>query len=419
MNDFNTSGNFCDLQIGNAGGDFIIDKLNGSGYSAYYVGGCVRNTVLGIKIKDYDITTSARPEEVKKVFSDYKFVGNGIKHGTVTVIVNNAAYEITTFRTEGKYSDSRHPDKVYFCNKLADDLKRRDFTCNAMAFCKNQGIIDYFGGYYDTRNLILKAVGVPTSRFKEDALRILRGLRLSSEYGFIAEDKTARAMKSNAKLLDNISRERVYSEIKRIFSGKRLYDALCDYRDIAEISLKTNIDEKLYSSALKKAAECEGDFYLRFSIFLYAINKSKSDSLKIADKMRSENRLRNLIAKLFDCIDCFYTMTDNCADNRYIAKNILMKVGDDYDYFKKFVLSVVIGKYKDLVTDLIMQCEDVLEKNECYKITMLAVKGSDLEIFGFSGKEIGAELNKILDLIMQGKLNNTASDITEYIKKNG
>ena len=149
-----------ELVIGNRGGDEIIERLNNAGYEAYYVGGCVRNAVLGLKIKDYDITTSAKPEEVISLFADCKVFETGLKHGTVTILTD-MPYEVTTFRKEGKYSDSRHPDKVFFCSSLNADLERRDFTCNAMAFSKKQGIIDNFNGLYDTRTHILRAVGVP------------------------------------------------------------------------------------------------------------------------------------------------------------------------------------------------------------------------------------------------------------------
>ena len=199
-----------------------IELLEESGYSAYAVGGAVRDSLLGAEPSDWDVTTSARPQETLEVFKEFRTIPTGIKHGTITVLVNdgekNIPVEITTFRIDGEYRDSRHPESVEFSKDVRDDLSRRDFTVNAMAFNEKEGIIDAFGGKNDLKNRIIRAVGNPEKRFCEDALRILRAFRFSSQLGFEIEEKTFAAASNCAHLLKNIARERVGVEFKKLLS---------------------------------------------------------------------------------------------------------------------------------------------------------------------------------------------------------
>ena len=186
-----------------------IDALENAGFAAYAVGGCVRDACLGRTPQDYDLCTSALPQQTKQVFSDKRLVLAGEKHGTVTVLTEGGPVEITTFRTEGGYRDNRHPDWVKFVPEVEGDLARRDFTVNAMAYSPRRGFADPFGGREDLKNHILRAVGDPATRFQEDSLRILRGVRFAARYGLTPEEKTMEAMLSQAHLMENLARERV------------------------------------------------------------------------------------------------------------------------------------------------------------------------------------------------------------------
>ena len=209
----------------------IIERLENHGYEAYVVGGCVRDFVCKRKIHDYDITTSATPEETKNVFSDMRVIPTGERHGTVSVIFNDKSIkekqiEITTYRIDGEYTDSRHPTEVRFTRKLAEDLSRRDFTVNALAYNPRVGIVDIFGGIDDIKNKIIRAVGDAKKRFEEDALRILRALRFSSVLGFEIEKATSDALISHAHLLSHISAERIREEFSKLLLGENAVEVL-------------------------------------------------------------------------------------------------------------------------------------------------------------------------------------------------
>ena len=209
----------------------IIKMMNDAGEKAYCVGGCVRDILLGKEPHDFDICTSAHPEKTEEILKEFPVIETGIKHGTVTVLVDGEPFEITTWRIDGKYSDNRRPENVTFTPSLEEDLKRRDFTINAMAF-DGEEVIDPFGGKEDLKNGIIRAVGDPNERFEEDALRILRALRFASKLGFEIETKTAVAMREKKELLKEISAERIFSELKLILCGKDATKVLLDFSDI-------------------------------------------------------------------------------------------------------------------------------------------------------------------------------------------
>lgn len=198
--------------------NFIIDKFYKNNFDAFIVGGCLRDLLLNINPKDYDITTSAKPEDTISLFS--KTIPTGIKHGTVTVVINNNNYEVTTFRTEGDYLDNRHPSRVDFVTDIKNDLSRRDFTVNALAYNDKLGLIDYFNGIDDLNNKIIRCVGDADKRFKEDALRMLRAIRFSCQLEFEIERKTYRAIINNADLIKNISKERIRDELCKILISR-------------------------------------------------------------------------------------------------------------------------------------------------------------------------------------------------------
>ncbi|MBQ4122015.1 MAG: hypothetical protein IJD35_08370, partial [Clostridia bacterium] len=214
------------------GAKTLLEQLNQNGYEAFVVGGCVRDMLMGITPHDYDITTSATPDEVKRVFENYHVIETGLKHGTVTVMVNGEPVEITTYRIESTYSDSRHPDGVMFTRSLTEDLARRDFTVNAIAYNPTVGIVDPFDGQQDIQKKILRCVGIPHERFSEDALRILRLLRFASVLGFEIEAETADAAFCLKKKLVHVSAERIQVELCKLLCGKGAGKVLVEYCEI-------------------------------------------------------------------------------------------------------------------------------------------------------------------------------------------
>ena len=212
--------------------DTAINLLQSAGFEAYAVGGCVRDSLLGKIPNDWDITTSAKPEDMKSVFADFHCIDTGIKHGTVTVVIDGEPLEITTFRLDGEYEDNRHPKSVTFTSNLSADLGRRDFTVNAMAYSKKTGTVDLFGGQNDLKNKIIRCVGDPDRRFNEDALRILRALRFASALDFEIEEKTAQSLLKNRALLGNISEERIAKELLKLVCGKGAKRILTDFAPV-------------------------------------------------------------------------------------------------------------------------------------------------------------------------------------------
>lgn len=216
-----------------------LDMLESAGHEAWVVGGCVRDSLMGIIPHDYDITTSALPAETEQVFAGYRLIETGLKHGTVTVLADGSPIEITTYRVDGEYRDSRRPERVTFTRNIRDDVSRRDFTMNGIAYNPRQGYFDEFGGAEDIKAGVIRCIGEPERRFREDALRILRGLRFSASLGFEIEENTARAMHDTRELLNKISAERVFSELCGLLTGRNshrnIFRVLTEFRDIAAV----------------------------------------------------------------------------------------------------------------------------------------------------------------------------------------
>ena len=210
----------------------ILDTLHGAGYMAYAVGGCVRDSLLGREPHDWDICTSATPEQTKTCFGDYRTIDTGIQHGTVTVMVEHTPYEVTTFRKDGNYSNSRHPDKVTFVSDLKEDLARRDFTINAMAYNEEKGLVDPFGGQDDLAAQMLRCVGNPTERFDEDALRILRALRFAATYGLWVHPTTKDAIHQKKNDLHRIAVERIQTEMTKLICAESALPIMLGFKDV-------------------------------------------------------------------------------------------------------------------------------------------------------------------------------------------
>ena len=271
-----------------AGVSRALTMLESAGFEAFIVGGCVRDALRGITPKDYDITTSALPEETKSVFRDWRVIETGIQHGTITVVMDGMPLEITTYRTEGTYSDNRHPDSVSFTASLREDVARRDFTMNAIAYSPTRGMIDHFGGAEDIRRGIIRCVGDPATRFREDALRMMRGIRFASVLGFAIEKNTAAAIHENKERIPTVSAERIRVELTKLLCGANVKNVLMDWWDvigtvIPEILPMHGFDQKtpyhiydVWEHTAVAVSNIPPDPHLRLCALLHDIGKPPS-----------------------------------------------------------------------------------------------------------------------------------------------
>lgn len=354
----------------------IISLLTQSQYKAYAVGGCVRDAIMGRKVSDYDITTSALPNQVEKILldNDIKFIETGLKHGTITAIINHQPYEITTFRTDGKYSDNRHPESVSFVNDINEDLSRRDFTINAIAYNDEEGFIDLFGGIEDIKKRIIKTVGKGDLRFQEDALRIMRALRFSSQLSFEIEEETRLSIFKNKELLNNIAAERIYSELVKLLIGDNAGSVIKEYSEIISVIIPEYKECDYNAIALAPKKD-----YIRLAILLL-----KTDNAgEILKRLRVSNDTFDKVTKLIE-----YSRSDASV------KELLNKLGVDL-LFDLIELKKAINSIFE--TEKIREeAIRVIESKEPYRISDLKINGNDLKTLGFEGKEISTVLEKLL-----------------------
>ena len=349
---------------------FVLRTLTQNGYEAYIVGGCVRDSLLGITPSDYDVTTSAKPQEILGLFD--KTVPTGLKHGTVTVIIENEPIEVTTFRTEGEYKDFRHPQNVEFVTDLREDLSRRDFTVNAVAYNETVGLVDLFGGLSDLENKILRSVGDSDKRFKEDALRILRLFRFASQLEFTPEEKTLKSALKLQNGLKNISKERIFSEIVKAVNGKNPKAILplinsggLEFLGICKTPEFTTID----------------DSDLRLFVFL---NTSSENPIEVLKTLKAPNRQIDFANKLLK-------LQSIEMENKEDIKNALFLT--DFNAVNSFLqLQEDEGKLKLLA--------EIIKNKEPYLISHLAISGEDLKELGFKGKEIGEILERLRQTVV-------------------
>lgn len=373
----------------------IITRLEQNGYEAYAVGGCVRDSLLGRVPKDWDITTSALPEEIKKVFG--RTIDTGIEHGTVTVMYQGEGYETTTYRIDGKYSDSRHPDSVEFSRSLDEDLKRRDFTINAMAYSDKRGIVDLFGGIDDLDDRIIRCVGNPLERFSEDALRILRAIRFSAELDFDIDDKTLEAASQLKDRLKLISAERIHSELERLLMSSHpekagfLNSTGVDGVIFPEFAKAAGKDPLMIRSLTGLLKASPYDKRIRWAVLLHMtgggiapLKRLKFDNNTIhavSELLRLENE------KLIGLSDTGMRrfMHNAGAENMPLVFDYRSSIEPEADY-----------------SEAIRQFEAIRERGECTCLKELAVSGSDLMGCGVpSGKDIGRILNLLLDEVIE------------------
>lgn len=428
-----------------------ISKLADNGFEAYIVGGCVRDSLLGSKPKDYDITTSAEPNEVEKIFSNYRVIETGIKHGTVTVLINNMPLEITTFRIDSDYSDNRHPENVTFTKSLEEDTARRDFTINALAYNDECGICDFYGGTDDIRNKIIRCVGDADKRFNEDALRIMRAVRFSSVLGFQIEENTKYAIFKNKELLKNISSERIASELVKLLCGENVKKVLLEYADILGVVIPELLPMKgfeqrnihhiydIFEHTAVAVENIEPTPILRLTALFHDIGKPKcffmkngeghfyghadigaEMTIKILSRLKFDNNTKNTVTKLVKIHDVQIEETDTAIKrcmNKHTAEIFFMLL--KMKQADTLAQSPMCYDRLEYLGRLEKKAHEIIEKNACFSLKDLAVNGSDLIALGLKpGKELGLILKKILDKVIAGKLPNEKEALIKFTKEN-
>lgn len=386
---------------------YIIGLLNKAGYEAYAVGGCVRDSLIGRVPNDWDITTSAFPERIKEIFG--RTVDTGIEHGTVTVMLGKEGYEVTTYRVDGKYSDSRHPDSVSFTRSLAEDLKRRDFTINAMAYNDTEGLVDLFGGTADLENRVIRCVGNPSERFGEDALRILRAVRFASQLDFKIDEETERAAKKLAKTIEKISVERIHAELEKLFMSKRpdminkLHELNIDRYVLPELAGIYNDEKNCGRGRTKELEErlCAAASVknIRWAILLYYTGSETP----VMRRLRFDNNTLHSVQLLIRYADYDFAGID------HVKMRFCM-----YDAGKENIPGI-LGFVKALHPQSRLDkayriYEEILERGDATSMKELCINGKILmERFELSkGKQIGELLNKLMQAVIEKpELNST------------
>lgn len=399
----------------------IIDVLMENGYEAYAVGGCVRDSILGREPGDWDITTSALPMQVKGLFR--RTVDTGIQHGTVTVMLGRNGYEVTTYRIDGKYEDSRHPESVEFTPKLEEDLKRRDFTINAMAYNDEHGIVDIFDGVGDLQRKIIRCVGNAHDRFDEDALRILRAVRFSAQLGFGIEENTARAAKELAVNLKRISSERIHTEFNKMLKSPHPdYFSVADAIGIMEIVLPEyhvmSAEDKAFVGALAK--ECACQLPERYAAMLFMSGgyseEDPADTVKrVLKRLKLDNDTINTASMLlrFGMLE----ITDDEPRIRHIIyetgdKNIL-RILDFRTAYEK-----CIGNDIADVRRMYDICNMIFERGDCVSLKNLAITGRELIAMGVpAGRQMGEILNSLLMLVLDNPQLNDREQLSKEALK--
>ncbi len=368
-----------------------LDRLYGAGYEACVVGGAVRDFLRGVTPCDYDITTPSTPDETKTVFCDFPVFLQGEKHGTVGVIIDGEKLEITTHRCDGEYLDHRRPESVSFSRKLSDDLSRRDFTVNAMAYSLTSGVIDLFCGREDLKNRVVRCVGDAVTRFEEDALRILRAIRFSSTLGFTVEEKTRKAIFEKKELLRTVSGERIREETEKLVLGENALSVISEYAEIFETvfdSLDTSLFDSRFNTFSRDA---------KLALFYIALrDENKYSRLKFSNEEKSF---------LKDTEELFFAdIPDRFTLKRYIAIYGLRAMST----------SLALKGNRDLVSLF----DEVVSSGECLFRKDLKITGADLKEMGIpEGREMGRILDTLFDLVLKNEVENEKEELIKIARK--
>lgn len=430
---------------------FIIDTIHQAGYEAYAVGGCVRDSILGRVPDDWDITTSATPMQIKELFR--RTIDTGIVHGTVTVMLEKEGFEVTTYRIDGEYEDSRHPREVIFTPSLSEDLKRRDFTINAMAYNEEDGLIDLFGGMEDINNKRICCVGNAMERFLEDALRIMRAVRFSAQLGYDIEEKTAAAIKELAPTLTNISAERIQVELVKLLRSPNPDFIRIAYEQGVTAVIMPEFDRIMETGqnnphhcynvgehTLHAMKAVEPDKVLRLSLLFHDFGKAETatvDDRGISHfhghPKRSEEIARKILRRLrFDndtiCkvskLVLYHDYGNGVVPTDRIVRRFVNEIGDELFLLFLKVRQADLDAQSDYKREekqsnlnlWKQKYEEIVSRADCVSIKMLAVTGSDLIQAGMKpGKELGETLNKMLEIVLDDPAMNTKEKLLELL----
>ena len=383
---------------------FVLDRLRSAGYPAYLVGGCVRDALMGRTPGDYDVTTAARPEDMLRVFSDCRVVETGLKHGTLTVVREHMNIEVTTYRVDGTYSDGRRPDSVSFADRLSDDLSRRDFTVNAMAWAPGSpeeggGLTDLFGGRADLDRRIIRCVGRAEERFSEDGLRILRALRFASVLDFACDPECAAAVRSMAPMLERISRERVYAELTRLLGGPAAGRILLEFPDVVSgvlppltpdaVTAAARIFSGTDPAALSPA--------VRYAVLFDSL--TREDASRAMDSLKPSRDEKRAVLSLL-------THRENRDFDLYGLRVLMGDMSDAFPGELALFLKLtgrIGGEEENRIAETV---REILARDDCRRLNQLAVNGADLGALGIRGAGIGETLRRLLELVRRDELRN-------------
>ncbi len=432
--------------------NFILFRLRQAGYKAYAVGGCVRDVLQGKTPHDWDVCTSALPEKIEQVFPDLPQIDTGRKHGTIAVIIEHKAVEVTTFRADGEYLDNRHPAAVSFLPDVEGDLSRRDFTINAMALDEQEQLIDRFGGQQDLKNHIIRTVGDPVERFREDGLRILRGLRFASRLDFTVEPATARAMIEERALLNHISAERIFSELKGILTGPAAGRVLREFAHVIFTILPELLpmegfeqhspyhDSDVWEHTLRAFEASPPDPVYRLALLFHDCGKPDCftrDETGRGHFYGHPRRSRELAEEALRRLKCDNDTLDRVL---YLVEKHDTWLPDTEKTMRRFLLHEDSDRVRDLL--VVERCDAlahspyarktallnvekwgqlldaVLDQKPCLSLKTLAVSGEDLLSLGMApGPRMGQLLNDMLEKAADGDLPNEKTALLAYAKK--
>ncbi len=432
--------------------NIIFNTLCNAGFECFMVGGCVRDFLLNKTPNDIDFTTNATPDEMKKCFKDFNVIETGITHGTLTVLVNHKPFEITTYRIDGEYAGNRKPKSVEFVKDIKNDLARRDFTINAIAYNPNVGFVDCFNGMKDLKNGIIRCVNEPMQRLNEDALRILRALRFSAVLGYEIESETENACFNLAYLLKNISVERVTVELFKTMTQPNAHKIIFDYIDIWGVVIPELLKMKgfiqynrhhVHDVLKHTCVALEGsnsDLIIRLAVLFHDIGKpdcftmdkngnghfyghaQKSVDLtrEVFNRLKVDNNTKNQVLKLIE-----YHDLDLQATEKYVRR-LCYKLGN-LEMVKKLVLVQRADNFGQAPMhserlDKFNQIDEIIKKleqeNLSFSLKDLAVNGNDLINIGLTGKEIGVKLKFLLDAVLNNDVKNSKEDLLDYLINN-
>ncbi len=427
----------------------IINIFHKNGFEAYAVGGCIRDSLLGTAPYDWDITTNAQTDKIKSCFEGFHIIETGIKHGTVTLVMDNEQFEITTYRLDGEYTDHRRPDDVIFTTDIYEDLARRDFTINAIA-CNGNEIIDNFNGIQDIKNKIIRCVGNPDKRFNEDALRILRALRFSAVLNFKIEANTAESIHKNYKLLKNVSSERIFAELKKMLCGTDIYQVLINFADvfsfiIPEVEPCLNFNQNtphhnrtLWGHIATSVDNIEPNAELRFAMLLHDLGKPlvmTTDKNGISRFIGHNEKSFEIAQKVLKNLRC---------SNNFIQTVSVLVLEHDRIFANKKSIKKFLGKYSEQTflqilkireADILAQSDymrdkklqnlqnarenyaQIIAEDNCFKLSDLKINGDDLIKIGITdGKTIGKVLRELLEMVISEQIPNSRQELLDTAK---